>query len=327
MASFRKRGEKWFCEIKKGGVRTRKTFAKKYDAQRWAAETERAIETGEYHKAKRLNITVGQACDKYIDTVTVIKKGALKERQKFNVIKRFDWLVKLNMGNVEGHHIAAFRDERLKKVSAATVNRDLNLLGHVFSVAIKDWSLPISNPVQAVRRPKVPSGAARDRRVSVDEVNTLLAVCGDDNNIYLKPLVCIAIETGMRRGELVNLMWDDIDIKKRSITVNDSKTGVGRVVPMSSAAVNIFNELPHHISGIVFPFPSANSVSMSFGRACKRAGIVDLRFHDLRHEATSRFFEKGLNVMQVQSITGHKSMQMLKRYTHLKAEDLAKLLG
>ncbi|BBF65303.1 site-specific integrase [Acidithiobacillus sp. 'AMD consortium'] len=106
----------------------------------------------------------------------------------------------------------------------------------------------------------------------------------------------------------------------------DSKTGDPRRVPLSSRALAVLDALPRRMDGEVWGV-RADSITQAFARACHRAGIEDLRFHDLRHEATSRFFEKGLNPMQVAAITGHKTLQMLKRYTHLRAEDLAKILG
>ena len=327
MATFSKRKKKWLADVRKSGIRATKVFSKKYDARKWAAEIERQIEAGEYHKAKRLNLTVEQSIDRYIKEVSPTKKGNIKEIQKFNIIKRYDWLMDMNISQVEGLHIARYRDERLQTVSAATLNRDLNLLGHVFSVAIKDWSLPISNPVQAIRRPKVPANTARDRRLQKGELDTLLEACNAYCNPYLAHLIRFAVETGMRRGEMLALLWNDIDIEGRALSIKESKTGEGRTIPLSTRAISILDSIDKHESGLVFPFPSPASASVAFHRACKSAGIKDLRFHDLRHEATSRFFELGLNPMQVSAITGHKTLQMLKRYTHLKATDLADMLG
>ena len=130
----------------------------------------------------------------------------------------------------------------------------------------------------------------------------------------------------MRRGELLGLRWEHINLDRRTCHLPITKNGNSRDIPLSNCAVETLIKLPHNLSDIVFPL-SPVALRGLWGRACKRAGIRELRFHDLRHEATSRFFEKGLNVMEVASITGHKDLRMLLRYTHLRAEDLAEKLG
>ena len=130
----------------------------------------------------------------------------------------------------------------------------------------------------------------------------------------------------MRRGELLSLAWEGVNLDLRVAHLDMTKNGSKRDVPLSSDAITLLRSLPHDISGNVFPLTVA-SLRGLWNRACRRAGITDLHFHDLRHEATSRFFEKGLNVMEVATITGHKDLRMLQRYTHLRAEDLAKKLG
>ena len=128
------------------------------------------------------------------------------------------------------------------------------------------------------------------------------------------------------KGELLSLCWDNIDLYRRTAHLPMTKNGTSRDIPLSSRAIDALNALPRNLSGFVFPV-SRVALRGLWLRACRRAGIEDLRFHDLRHEATSRFFEKGLNVMEVASITGHKDLRMLQRYTHLRAEDLAVKLG
>jgi integrase len=130
----------------------------------------------------------------------------------------------------------------------------------------------------------------------------------------------------MRRGELLSLAWEDVDLDLRVAHLDMTKNGSSRNVPLSSEAITLLRSLPHDISGNVFPLTAA-ALRGLWNRASRRAGITNLHFHDLRHEATSRFFEKGLNVMEVATITGHKDLRMLQRYTHLRAEDLAKKLG
>jgi len=301
------------------------TFDSLREARTWGREREQAIcRAGGSQRYARAKIPLRKACERYIREVTAHKKGAIKERQRFAVLFA-DAIMDMPMAEIRGDAIAAFRDRRLAKVKPSTVNRDLNLLGHVFSVAIADWSFPIQNPVQAIRRPRVPAQYARKRRLKGDEEQRLLSACANDQD--LAAAIRLALETGMRRGELIRLTWDCVDLKKRIIRLPDSKTGAPRNVPLSTAARQALATMPRRIDGQVFGYASGDALTMAFRRACKLADIEDLRFHDLRHEATSRFFEKGLNPMQVAAITGHKTLQMLSRYTHLRAEDLAKMLG
>ncbi len=229
-------------------------------------------------------------------------------------------------------------------VSPATINRELNVLSHVFAVAKKEWHLhlPWGNPVQLVRRPKADD--KRERRLRDTEKARILQVARRDQGEHIYEIIVLALETGMRRGEIAAMRWEHLDKKNHVLLIPQTKTGVSRKVPLSSRAIRVFKGLPRRIDGAVWN-TRPESISRAFERACTRARadyenecgaagvrpdgliLVDLRFHGLRHEATSRLFEKGLNPMEVAAITGHKTLQMLMRYTHLRAEDLVKRLG
>ncbi|NHZ93824.1 tyrosine-type recombinase/integrase, partial [Massilia sp. CCM 8733] len=164
----------------------------------------------------------------------------------------------------------------------------------------------------------------RDRRVPEAEI---VAILSATESKELRTIIKVAVETGMRRNELASLTWGEIDLKKQTAHLPKTKTDVPRTVPLSKAAIKALKAFGIKKDGPVFEL-QPESMSQAFERACAshRADIPDVRFHDLRHEATSRLFEKGLNVMEVAAITGHKTLDMLKRYTHLRAEDLAKKL-
>lgn len=179
----------------------------------------------------------------------------------------------------------------------------------------------LRNPVSNVRKPKLPGG--RERRLEKGEEDKLL----EKARFPLNAMIILALETAMRQGEILSLHWENIDLKKRIAKLPDTKNGSERIIPLSNRALSVFNELPRQISGRVFPKISASLVSHNFSDLCEDAKIENLRFHDLRHEATSRLFEHGLDIMEVASITGHKTLHMLKRYTHLRAEDIAEKLG
>ncbi|MBE0574099.1 site-specific integrase [Candidatus Dojkabacteria bacterium] len=192
-------------------------------------------------------------------------------------------------------------------------------------MAMRDWGYNLScNPVSKIRKPT--PGKPRSRRLEGDEEDRLLAALSGCSNPWVAPLVSFAIETGMRRSEMLNLTWQHVQLDKRFVHLADTKNGDSRNVPLSSKAIAILQSIPRHISGRVFPI-HFEALKSLWRRATLRAGLDDLHFHDLRHEATSRLFEHGLNVMEVASITGHKDLRMLQRYTHLRAEDLAKKLA
>ncbi len=240
--------------------------------------------------------------------------------------------------------MAQHKAERLKQVSPATFNRELNVLSHVFTVARKEWHmhLPWGNPVQLVRRPKADD--KRERRLSSEEERWLLEAADADQGEPIGAIIRFAMETGMRRKEIAAMRWEHFHKDTCTLDVPETKT-VPRRVPLSSKAIAAIDGLAvRRIDGLVWGVHPA-SISRAFDRALSRARIAylaeckkarkkpddsllkDLRFHDLRHEATSRLFELGFNPMEVAAITGHKTLQMLKRYTHLRAEDLAKRLG
>ena len=234
----------------------------------------------------------------------------------------------MSLSELIPHHITKFREDRLKEVSAGTVLKDLGLLSAVINTGRTEWGLENAlrtNPVSLISKPKAPR--PRDRRLEAGELEKLLAACHSPNP-WFRPVVLFAIETGMRRGEILSLCWENVHLGKRYVHLPDTKNGDSRDVPLSPQALELLRDLPRNIRGDQAVFPlHFEALKSSWRRACSRAGISDLRFHDLRHEATSRFFEKGLNVMEVAAITGHKDLRMLQRYTHLRAEDLARKLG
>ena len=222
-------------------------------------------------------------------------------------------------------HVINFGMSDLKKVTSGTTLKDLSLLKHTITIAKTEWGYPIAaNPVSGIKKPK--QNPPRDRRLEFGEEQLLLEGCSQSQNPYLKHLVVVAIETAMRRGELLKLEWKHINLKDRTAYLPTTKNGSPRTVPLSTRAIQELKTMPIDITGRVFPL-SQTALRGLWCRTMKRTGLKNLRLHDLRHEATTRFFELGLNVMEVSTITGHKDLRMLKRYTHIRAKDLAKKLG
>ncbi len=318
MASIRKRGPyQWQVKIRRKGYPIQsKTFETEDDAKKWSRLIESEMDRGVFcSQAEAEKTTLDEALERYLREITPEKKGAKQEKSRINILRQ-SMLAPRYLASIRGTDVAKYRDERLETRSPITVNNELIVLSHLFTVARKEWGLEgLRNPVSDIRKPKQPTG--RDRRLQTGEEEKLLALASPQ----LRPLIVMALETAMRQGELLSISWKDVNLKQRTIFLSDTKNGESRSVPLSTTAIATLKKIPRDISTpLVFPILG---VSRKFSSACKTAGIDDLRFHDLRHEATSRLFEKGLNPMEVASITGHKTLQMLKRYTHLRAEDLA----
>lgn len=320
---------KWQVQIRHRGTRPiAKSFKTKTEADRWARLLESEFDRGVFvDRTESERATVGELIDRYLREVTPKKKSARREKQRLEALRaRFG---AFSVASLRSTHIAEYRDARLKAgLAAATVVKELNSLSHLFEVAAKDWGFPlIANPAKLVRRPQVARG--RDRRLLPGEESKLFTACAASRATMLLPAVRFAIETAMRMGEILSLQWNNVDITTRVATLPDTKTGGARQVPLSTAAIGAISPLPRHFKdGRVFwTWTRADSLENAWRRAVKSAGIDDLRFHDLRHEAVSRLFELGLNPMEVAAISGHKTLQMLKRYTHLKATELVKKLA
>ncbi len=333
MATFRKRGPyQWQAQVrKKGHPLQTKTFETRAAAETWARAIEVEMDKGAFvSRAEAESTTLKQLLERYLVAVTPSKKGAAPEATRIRAFMKHP-LAQRFVAGIHGMDIARFRDERLKKVSTATAKRDLGILGHLFEVARKEWGVHVHNPVRDIKLPA--SGKSRDRRLQPShdgergEEARLLEACREARNPWLLPTVRLALETAMRQGELVGLRWEHVDLNRRIAHLPDTKNGESRTVPLSTTAIQVLSSIPRSFNGQVFPGLTGEAIKRSYIRARRRAGIEDLRFHDLRHEATTRLFEKGLNIMEVVSITDHKDLRMLRRYTHLKAEDLAKKLG
>lgn len=332
MANFRKRTSRWQAQVRVLGYPSQtKTFKTRAAAERWAKATEVEMALGEFvSRAEAESTTLGELLERYVAEVSPAKKGAESEIIRVNAIARHA-LADRFLSTIRGVDIARYRDERLKVVASATVRRDLGVLSHAFEVARKEWGIYILNPVRDIKMPA--NGKARERRLRTDnaiglnEEALLFEACAKARNPYLFPLVRLAVETAMRRSELLSLKWRLIDLDRRIAHLPDSKNGQARTVPLSSLAIETLKTLQSIHQDFVFSGLTVEATKQAFARAVVRAKLEDFHFHDLRHEATTRLFERGLNIMEVASITGHKDLRMLRRYTHLQAEELAKKLA
>lgn len=349
MAAYRKRmvhGKvRWDVTItRRGAPRMTRTFPTRSLGERWAIEEERSIARGSWRStdlAERM--TVGALLDRYETEELPKKRSVSSPRSVIALLK--DELGSLPVIALDGERLAKYRDRRLKmdartggqfggkslgrKVVGETVRKEMSLLGRVINIAIREWGLylPAGNPIKTVKLP-APS-RPRDRRLTQLELDLLLAEAKRSRSKVLATAMELAIETAMRRSELVSLRWEDIDLEQRVAKLHISKNGDPRDVPLSSRAVEVLRTLPRPArGGSVLENIRCDSITQSFERVCRRVGIKDMRWHDLRHEATSRLVEKlGGDIVSVSAVTGHKTLQMLKRYTHPRAAELALRLG
>lgn len=327
VANIRKYRGRWVAQVRRKGIAPRcKSFDTKADAEKWARQLEAEVDRCGTLPDTRVaaSTTVAQIIKRYQKEITPLKRSAKSEHQRLNALLRRP-IVHRTLTQLSSNDIANYRDDRLKAVGPATVIRELNTLSHCIDIARKEWGIIIyDNPCKLVRRPVAPKG--RNRRLRAGEEQKLLDAADNGRNPHMRAIIIFAIETAMRRGEIVNLIWEHVDLERRVAHLPMTKNGEPRDVPLSSRAVAAMTSSDRPREGKVFPV-SETAVFQAWDHLRGRAGVPDLHFHDLRHEAVSRLFERGFNVVEVSTISGHKELRMLARYTHLRADDLVARLG
>jgi integrase len=343
MASIRQRDGKYQVRIiRKGHRALSRTFNNRTDAIKWARQTEVEIERGAIQTHTR-SITLADAITRYREERTPNKKSARSERYLLDAWARSQ-LAEIPLNCIRPTQIAEWRDARSTSGAAAqTIRNGLTVLSAVYEQAIREWGFDhLSNPVRRIRRPPAPRG--RCRRVSQEEVQRII---DNTKSPSLAPIVTLALTTGMRLSEITLMRWGNLDFQQKTLLLPDTKNGDARTIPLSTTATNTLLTLRRtkttSTSERVFDI-APHAVTVSFRRAVRRARaayiaeqtvrgtpdaglLCNLRFHDLRHEAVTRLFEKGLNTIEVGTISGHKTIQTLNRYTHLRAADLVDKLG
>jgi integrase len=316
MASIRQRSGVWQAQVRRFGYPSEvKSFSSKAEAQVWARAIEAAMDQGAHqatHSAR--NILLSDLLQRYGEEVSPTKRSEKRERQTIQFMLR-NKMAAYSMEKLAPAVVANYRDERLKTVAPATIIRELSILSSVISHARKEWGLPQQTLVR---------WSASPQHHKVEPGYSLQPV--RRRSAWMAPLVVLALETAMRRGELLSMRWENVNLQAQTVVLPMTKNGTARVVPLSRKAVAVLQALSGVDTGPVFPL-SYMVVNNCFVKACKRARIVNLHFHDLRHTATTRLAEKLPNVIELASVTGHQTIQMLKRYYHPKAEVLAQKLG
>lgn len=275
--------------------------------------------------------TLAEALSHYKSRVSILKKGFAQESYREKKISK-SALAQMPIRAITSVDIATYRDERLSEkkkngtgtISTSTVRLELSLLSNVFDIARIEWGICGDNPVKDVRKPKPPPG--RDRRLTAREERAILRYCNNHSNYELFSIVTLALETAMRQGEILSIKWEDISLKSRVVRLHETKNGSKRDVPLTLAARDAITRIGVKSQGKVFEY-SSSGIKSTWRFMREKLKIENLHFHDLRHEAISRLFETtSLDAMEVAAISGHKSLSMLKRYTHLKAHKLVRKL-
>lgn len=318
-------------EVRLKGKKAAKTFRRMTDAKAWAKTKEAEILEGRFSgTAQGQKKTVAHMVERYL-SFELKKRNT--DHQKFKT--HLEWwckqIGKMKLVDVTPQIITECRDILLDEVitkgtketqrKPATVVRYLATLSIVFSCAVKDWGWLDRNPCQSVRKPVVNN--AKDRYLSDKEREHLLTVCRDSKHPYLHTLVMLAIYTGARYGELVSLTWKQVDLKSRWMTLDKTKNGEKRRIPLTEDVVTMLRQLKRKQvihSPLVFPRTDGKApldMRKAWEKTKTKAKLDNFRFHDLRHTAASYFAMSGCSLLEIADLLGHKTLAMVKRYSHL----------
>ncbi len=330
VAYIRKQRSKWRAEIERNGVRTSRTFDTKAAASAWAAAEETAIRAMKHGGHPRK--TLADAILRYVAEVSATKKGEKFERLRLGALERdFPALAGKVISDIETPDLAAWRDARLKLVTPGSVQRDINLLSHVFTVAADEWKWLTGSPFKGMRAPG--DNPPRTRRIQPVEVRRICRWLGYRTGV--KPATkqaevalawLVSLRTGMRAGEVLQLGGATVDLVKRVATVEHKTqhfTGRPREVPLSRRAIRLLRPLLG--KGLLFTL-SSSSLDTLFRKARDSLLIEDLHFHDARADALTRFAKK-VDVMELAKISGHKDLRILMSvYYRATASEIASRL-
>lgn len=334
MATFEKRVGKtgkttWRVRVRRhGGPWLTKSFTRKMDAEAWARGIEHQLDAGEHvPSSEARKRTLADAIDRYLTVTLPQSKHQKNSREQTRLLHWWkDEMGTRALVSITPAAIAEVRDRlastpnRFGKVlSGSTINRRITALSACLTVCVKEYGWLQKNPIPNVTR--MPDSKGRERFLTNDERKALLAECEASRCDALAPLVKLALATGARKGELIGLLWANVDLERRVIRFVDTKNGDNRTVPLAATAVQVLKEwkkgrLP---VGTVFPM-TVHDVNIPWRAARDAAGLHDFRFHDLRHSAASYLAMSGASLMDIAAILGHKTLAMVKRYSHLSEQ-------
>ena len=330
----------------KGFPAVARTFDTRGEAKIWAAEIEKEMRMGRYKDVRPAEkITFEEVLTKYLAQISPTKRpnSARRDNDSSKALFRF-FGSEISISEVTPQRLAAYRDARVKNVQPSTIQKEFALLSHMFNIARREWGIPVSNPVPEVTRPKVRNN--RTRFLTKEEAQRLLDVAKASKNKNLYPFLLVMMHTGMRPSEAAGLQWGDVDLENRLVKLQVTKTDM-RYVPLTEKTESTLRSIrPSNVRGEDYVFLPPSSLQSkavlevpclhfkrSFGTARIKAGLEDVHLHDLRHTAASHLLMSGVDIRTLAEILGHKTLQMVHRYTHLlndhklKAVDRINTLG
>lgn len=321
MGIFQKKG-KWYIDFYLQGRRIRRAVGhSKRLAEKALKAVQTDIERGEYRFQKEKKTTFEHLAAEYLEYAKVNKKSWRTDEYNLKALKHN--LKGMMISRISSKHIEDLKREWLEKVSPATINRRLSLLRFMFSLGIR-WRLADKNPVTEVR-------PLQERRLEMhilteDEAEKLIDAAAD----HLKPIIIVALGTGMRKGEILNLRWSDIDFAVHFIFIKETKSGNARKVPMNGPVAETLKGIKRE-GEHVFYYPETkekiSNIKRSFKTACRRAALPDLRFHDLRHSVATTMVSGGVDLVTVKEILGHSKIETTMRYAHPTPENKRKAVN
>jgi integrase len=321
-------GTRYTVTVRRKGYRpVTATFARKTDAETWAAQVEAEIKYGYSVQRPGEDILFRELLNKYMSKVSPQKAENTQNREAQLARRLLMVFGDCTCDEITTSLVAEYRDARLKEVSAYTVRLELALLSHLFTIARREWNVQIDNPVSNIKKPRTPEG--RLRFLSQQEAERLLAEAKKSRNQRLYPYLLLLLHSAMRPSEAAGIQCGQVDLSRRVIVLHRTKSRKTRTVPLTQAVVEILEKLTAgrrpseyvFLPGSELPYRLETRPSIYFRRAfcnaCKRAGIEDFRLHDMRHTAASYLLMGGVDLRTLAEILGHKTLTMVYRYTHL----------
>jgi integrase len=298
------------------------------------AKAKRTVEIAEgklFGVRRKPKLSFAEAVGKYMEWAKGNKISWLRDQQSLA-----HWQIELGrklLSQVSRLDVERYKLKRKEEAAPRTVNEELSCLKRL-CYRLMEQGLAENNPVKGVKFLRQPPG--RIRTLSSEEMERLIEACPE----HIRPIVITALNTGMRQGEIFGLQWQDVDFSRNVIVVRNSKNGERREIPMTATLCRVLVELQRHAEekrrrkpaatqppiGNVFmtpdgmPYGGGRSIRESFVRATKKAGLVDLRFHDLRHVFASNLRMRGADLLDIKEYLGHKSLAMTARYAHITTE-------
>ncbi len=319
-------------QIRLHGAYRTATFPTLSEARQWAYVTEGTLRAQRHTPASdALDATVSDMLDRYSRDVLPKKSPRTARNHATHLAWWRTALGTLRLIDLTPARLAACRDQLAADHAPGTVNQYLASMSHVLSVAVTDWAWLETSPMRRVRRLREPRG--RVRFLSDEERHRLLQACRASHNPALYPLVVLALATGARKMELLQLTWKDINMQRATITLEHTKNQERRTLPLTEIALAEVEKLAKvrrlH-TALLFPRTDGQQpvdLRYAWTQALHVAQIPDFRFHDLRHSAASYLAMHGASLVDIAEILGHKTLQMVKRYAHLSEPHMASVVA